>query len=194
MARTPPAIILAAGASERLGQAKALLPLGEQGTPLVGLVASRLSQAGANPIVIVTRAELSVDIMLACPDTRVVVNPNPEDGRTGSVQVGLLALSEEGGRVPKSALIVPIDRPGWSIQTARKLMQSDGCICPQKDGRGAHPLRLGKAEVKMVLASSPETPLRQLVKPVKIDVDDEFLHLNIDQPQDLPELNLWANA
>ena len=63
MAKLCPAVILAAGASQRLGQPKSLVPIGE--TTLVGLAFRKLIEAGCSPVLIVTRSELSVAVMQA---------------------------------------------------------------------------------------------------------------------------------
>ena len=66
-------IVLAAGASARLGQPKALLEI--EGKPLIQHLVERLESAGLEPV-IVTRADLSVDLLLALPERTVVINPN----------------------------------------------------------------------------------------------------------------------
>ena len=191
MSKAIPAIILAAGASRRLGEDKALLEVA--GNPLVALVAQRLSAAGCTPIVIVTRAELAFACLGAAPEFKVAINKSPQEGRTGSIQVGLLALGEDNGRLPKAVLIVPLDRPGWSMSTLEKVVNTEGCVCPEKDGRGGHPLRISGTEVKAIMAAPSDTSLRQLTKPQRILVEDEFLHLNIDPPEDMVELERWAS-
>lgn len=191
MSKAIPAIILAAGASRRLGEDKALLEVA--GNPLVALVAQRLSAAGCTPIVIVTRAELAFACLGAAPECKVAINKSPQEGRTGSIQVGLLALGEDNGRLPKAVLIVPLDRPGWSMSTLEKVVNTEGCVCPEKDGRGGHPLRISGTEVKAIMAAPSDTSLRQLTKPQRILVEDEFLHLNIDTPEDMVELERWAS-
>lgn len=190
MGRSIPAIILAAGASERLGQPKALLEV--EGGNLVGMLCERLLAAGCDPVIIVTRAELSVDCMLACPGYRVAVNSEPEAGRTGTLKVGLMALAEEAGRTPRAALIAPVDRPGWTIETARRLLELGGCVCPVKDGRGGHPLLLDESTITAILAAQDDVSLRDLASPGRIEVKDPHLHLNIDSEADLAALAEWA--
>ncbi|MDG1525567.1 MAG: NTP transferase domain-containing protein, partial [Candidatus Thalassarchaeaceae archaeon] len=98
-------IVLAAGASTRLGQPKALVDVG--GKPLIQYLVERLENAGLKPV-IVTRAELSVDILLALPERTVVINPNPDAGRTGSLQCGLKQiLDTKGGQRAFSLLVAP---------------------------------------------------------------------------------------
>ena len=179
-------IVLAAGASERLGQPKALLPFGEM--TLIQYLVERLESFGLQPV-IVTRAELSVDIMLALPERIIVINPNPEAGRTGSLQTGLKQiLDSKGGQRAFRLLIVPVDRPGFSDATLKTLLDSETCRCPSKDGKGGHPLLLMAEDVARVLTADPSTPLRDLCSPTRFEVEDAHLHLNLDEPDDLEAL------
>lgn len=189
MARKIPAIILAAGASSRLGQAKSLIDVG--GRALISHMAEALENGGCAPVVIVTRSELLVDIMLCCQNSSVVVNSFPEEGRTGSLQVGLLAIAEEQGRLPKKVIVCPVDRPGWSTTTLAKLLLGEGDLKPAKEGRGGHPLLLSRNSIESIIASDKSTPLRDIVSPKSFEVEDKLLHLNIDTSEDLAILKSW---
>jgi molybdenum cofactor cytidylyltransferase len=179
-------IVLAAGASERLGQPKALIPFGEE--PLIRHLVERLESVGLEPVV-VTRQELAVDVMMAIPERVVVINPNPKAGRTGSLQYGLKQiLDTKGGQRAFRLLVVPVDRPGFSDSTLARLMDMEECACPCKDGRGGHPLLLMPEDVSRVLSAEPSTPLRELCSPTRFEVEDVHLHLNLDTPADVKTL------
>ena len=179
-------IVLAAGASARLGEPKALVDVG--GKPLVQHLVERLENVGLQPV-IVTRAELSVDILLALPERTVVINPNPDSGRTGSLQCGLKQiLDTKGGERAFRLLVAPVDRPGFSDETLLSLMGKEVCACPAKDGRGGHPLLLMPDDVTRIRTAEPDTPLRELCSPERFDVDDLHLHLNLDTPSDFEVL------
>ena len=180
------AIILAAGASSRLGQPKALVEV--NGIPLIQHLVERLESRGLEPV-IVTNAEIIVDILLAVPERTVVINPNPESGRTGSLQCGLKQiLDTKGGERAFKLLVVPVDRPGFSDATLELMMTKDCCCCPEKDGRGGHPLLLMPDDVATIRTAKPDTPLRDLCKPERFEVDDLHLHLNLDTPEDVEVL------
>ena len=183
MPRAIPAIILAAGASRRLGQPKALLEIGN--TTLVGLAYQRLLQAGCSPIVIVTRSELSVEVMQQTPGSQVHVNPTPENGRTGSLQCGLLSLASDKGRIPKGVVVSPVDRPGWTVEHVKSLMQANtsSSLCSQ--GRRGHPIFLDETAIQTVLAAPAGSPLRELIPFESHEVDGPLLGLNIDNPEDV---------
>lgn len=179
MSKGIPAIILAAGASRRLGQPKALVDWG--GESLVSKATRQLSQSGCNPIIVVTRSELQVDVMLQCDGATVIVNPEPEEGRTGSLQVGLLSLISELGRTPRRVLVSPVDRCGWNLQTIEALLQCNENTSPIPSG---HPLLL--CEVDKILSLPKDASLRDSIMISKISAPGE--HKNIDTPADLEGL------
>ena len=171
------AIVLTAGASKRLGEPKALVDI--HGESLIQILIRKLKCKKLR-IIIVTRVELFNEMEKL--GEKVVINTNPESGRTGSIQCGIKELESE------RCLIVPVDRPGFSNATIEKLINLEKTSCPSKNGRGGHPVVLSKEDCEKILSSNPSTPLRDIINPAKIEVDDEFLHLNIDFPKDLKKL------
>lgn len=183
MAKPCPAVILAAGASQRLGQPKSLVMVGD--STLVGLAYRKLVEAGCSPILIVTRSELSVPIMQATVGSTVIVNQTPEDGRTGSIQCGILSLAGDKGRMPRRVVIAPVDRPGWSIGHVKSLLLEQRSSTLASNGRRGHPLLLDAEAIQSVLAAPAQSALRELVSFAEVAVDAPLLGLNIDHPDDL---------
>ena len=171
------AIVLTAGASKRLGEPKALVDI--HGESLIEILIRKLKGKKLR-IIIVTRVELFNEMEKL--GEKVVINTHPESGRTGSIQCGIKELESD------RCLIVPVDRPGFSNATIEKLINLEKTSCPSKNGRGGHPVVLSKEDCEKILSSNPSTPLRDIINPVKIEVDDEFLHINIDSPNDLEKL------
>ena len=177
-------IILAAGNSKRLGQHKALLNIDND--TLINFIVKRLKKHNLTTI-IVTREELMSDIRNFTQEVDIVPNPSPELGRTGSLQVGLNFIIENYSKNFK-ALVVPIDRPGFSSSTLSKLLTLDCTSCPEKDGKGGHPLLISELDIKRILDENPKIPLREIIRPEKFEVIDDFLHLNVDTEGDIPIL------
>lgn len=186
MAKPSPAVILAAGASVRLGQPKSLVRVGEE--TLVGLAHQRLIKAGCSPILVVTRQELSYDVMQAAPGATVVVNSNPERGRTGSLQCGFTSLVAEKGRTPRSVIIAPVDRPGWTAAHVRALLKSTSSSTLMCEGRKGHPMLIDATGFAAVLSAKQDVPLRDIVTFEAVEVIAPLMHLNIDTPADLEHL------
>ena len=174
-------VVLAAGSSERLGQPKALVNIGEDN--LVRWMVRRLVTQGLSPVV-VTRSEIEREVAEATSPCEVLVNPNPDAGRTGTLQVGIANLDVVTGHGYR-LLVVPIDRPGFSDSTLSRRGSSERTCCPMKGGRGGHPLVLSADDVEGIRVASPDVPLRNLVKPFRFEVGDPHLHLNIDASVDL---------
>ena len=105
------AILLAAGASKRLGEPKALVDI--HGKSLIEILIKKLKKNNLR-VIIVTRKDLVIEMEKL--GEKVVVNMKPEDGRTGSIQCGIKELESE------RCLIVPVDRPGFSNETIEKLI------------------------------------------------------------------------
>lgn len=190
------AVVLAAGKSTRLGQPKAMVTvkIDKREIPLVKWLVERLENAGISPI-IVTNQELLVPITFALPNRSVVLNPAPEKGRTGTIQCGLATIiSNLKSKRAMNVLIVPVDRPGFTASTLEVLRHTEVTACPAKDGLGGHPVLVTPEDVERILLASPETPLRDLISPMRINVADEFLHLNIDTVDDLKELQQSVDA
>ena len=179
MSKSTPAIILAAGESSRLGTPKALVKWGEE--TLVARANRLLQEFGCKPIIVVTRKELQVDVMLNCPNSHIAVNKKPEDGRTGTLQLGLMKIISEMGRTPRRVLVVPVDRCGWNIQTLEYLSECETNTSPNPSG---HPLML--CDIDLVLNLEKDSSLRDSIEIAKIDAPGR--HLNIDTPDDLEAL------
>ncbi len=176
-------IVLAAGKSSRLGSPKALLEVG--GISLISWILTRLNRLGLRPVV-VTRENLADEIRESVEDAEIIVNENPELGRTGSVKKGLIYLKERM-RNETGILIVPVDRPGFSISTVELLISSKSSSCPFNDGRGGHPLFVDSHDIERILESSSDEPLNRIINPVRVLVEDPYLHLNIDTIEDVNE-------
>ncbi len=179
MASGIPAVVLAAGASSRLGQPKALVEW--DGETLVGRAVRLLKEASCKSITVVTRSELQVDVMLSCPDANVVINPLPEDGRVGSLQVGILSLIGDKGKIPRRILMVPVDRCGWEVSTVKTLLEYNVNTSPNPSG---HPLLL--CEVEKILTLPKDASLRDEIEIERVEAAG--IHLNIDLPSDLEAL------
>jgi CTP:molybdopterin cytidylyltransferase MocA len=99
----PALVLLAAGASTRLGTCKALVDLGGR-TPLERLLAAGACFDGAPPLV-VTGAHHGEIARALPPGVEALRNPRWEDGRTGGVALAVRA------RAGLDLVIAPVDVP-----------------------------------------------------------------------------------
>ena len=172
-------IILAAGLSRRLGKDKALIEVG--GRPLVSAMAQMMVGHGLKVCVVSSSEWDEEEVPLF--GAVMCINHNPDTGRTGSIKYGLSALGW-----PKRVIIAPVDRPGFSSETLRRLVESDVCACPSNEGRGGHPILLDASAVESVRNALPDTPLRSLCDPLRFQVEDPHLSLNVDTEADVERL------
>ena len=158
---------------------KALIEVG--GRPLVSAMAQMMMSHGLGVCVVSSvqwdEGEVPLFGAISC------VNPDPDSGRTGSIKCGLSALGW-----PKRAIVAPVDRPGFSSKTLRRLIDSEVCTCPSNDGRGGHPILLDEASIEAVRHALPDMPLRSLCTPLRFEVEDPHMNLNIDTKADVQML------
>lgn len=133
-------IILAAGASTRLGQAKQLLPWRDQ--PLVRHVARTALDAGLSPVVVVTGFAAS-EVTSALEDLPLVFehNPNWEAGQSASICAGVRATPAETG----AAVFLLADQPQVPAELVRGLVEIHArtlspLVAPLVDGQRANPV------------------------------------------------------
>ena len=182
------AVVLAGGASRRLGRPKALVDFLD-GTVLSTIV-ERLVAHGVETVVVVHPDLVEATADLPC---RVVVNPRPDDGRTGSLHLGLAEL----GASATDVLICPVDRPGWDQAVLEALLNTHGdAVVPTHEGRAGHPLLVRGDALVRIAALARDAPLRDaLPSRTLVGVDAPYLHVNLDRPQDLealPALQAWV--
>ncbi len=185
-------IVLAAGASTRMGRPKALLPVGD-GTFLTRVV-TVLAGVGAQPIIVVSGS--AHEAIRAALDTAglaaaVVRNPAPERGQLSSLLTGLEALS---GPDATGALVWPVDVPLVSAGTVARLVAAfAGSGAPiVRPGRGAehgHPVIFARETFDHLRRADPATGARSVVRAfgnrvLDVEIDDPGAFIDIDTPDD----------
>ena len=112
------AVILAAGMSSRMGEAKQLLRLGEQ--TLLEQVLENVRAAGVSEAVLVLgHAAETIRKSIAAGNVKVVVNDAYREGMGSSLRAGISALPAE----IDAALIVLADQPFVQPATLALLME-----------------------------------------------------------------------
>lgn len=85
------AVVLAAGLSRRMGQAKLLMPVG--GRAIIRHAVESVLAGGVDSVWVVSGPDVEpLEGALAGLDVQLVVNPAPEEGQAGSLRVGIAAL------------------------------------------------------------------------------------------------------
>jgi CTP:molybdopterin cytidylyltransferase MocA len=184
-------VILAAGASERMGEPKALLRLpAPSRTCLLIDQIDRLRSAGCSPVAVVLGAD-AARITPALPpgDPQVVVclNEGWRRGSFSSLQVGLNALKD----CARGALVLPVDVPGVLPQVMAGLVprgdDAPDAVVPVHQGRGGHPVWLAPALIARILREPPTARLDHLLAVCDLrraEVADPHVGGNVNTPED----------
>lgn len=181
------AIVLAAGASSRMGSPKALLPIG--GRPAVEVIVETLRAGGADDVVVVVgrhAAEIRAGADLR--GARVIDNPNWAAGRTSSIQTGLAALATGTEWTLLALVDMPLVRPD-TVRTLLAAAPADAdVVVPVHDGRRGHPILLRRTLFAAIAALGPDEPLRDVVRAARrldVPVTDAGVLIDFDAPGDV---------
>lgn len=186
------ALVLAAGASMRMGQQKALLPW--RGTSLLEY---QLDQLGAVPdiaqVIVVTGSEPDrITALATARGATVVHNAAWASGKVGSILAGLGAIASGADAV----LLLAVDQPR-DAALHRALIEArdaaDGLIAaPTHAGRRGHPLVFSRALLPELLTISEQTAgVRDVMgrhagEILDIEWDDSVL-LDLNRPGDVAD-------
>jgi molybdenum cofactor cytidylyltransferase len=118
------AIMLAAGASTRLGQPKQLLQM--NGESLLHRTIRFAKEVGCAPIFVVLGFEAErMQREIADLDVRVVINPEWQSGMGSSLRSGMGVLMKES-RLPQKVLLLLSDQPMLSSEILLSLVKKSG--------------------------------------------------------------------
>lgn len=178
-------MILAAGASSRMGRPKAFLSWGEGN--FLRHTAARLETVGLAALGVVTRADLEGRVREELPEWSVWVNEAPEEGMLSSLQVALRGLGEQVEWLLVSLVDQPRIRPETFVRVAAEARRDDWCSASY-ERRAGHPVAIGRDCFGALLAApgagSPREVLAQFPRRF-IDCDDPGVVHDVDRPEDL---------
>jgi molybdenum cofactor cytidylyltransferase len=135
-------LILGAGASQRFGEPKQLLPFGN--TTLLGWVVSQAQRASAldETIVVLGRSADEIRERVDFANTRVVENTVFSEGCASSYRAGIAALDPRSDAI----MIILGDQPGITPEIINRLAdewrQSEApiALCVYEENRKGHPM------------------------------------------------------
>jgi molybdenum cofactor cytidylyltransferase len=184
------AVLLAAGESTRMGEAKALLPWTD-GRPLLAFQHAALTAAGYAPVIVVLGHRARELRAALPPDAHTVVNPRYAEGRATSIAAGVRALPDGLAGV----LVVSVDQPR-AVATLRALREAweragrPALAVPALNGLPGHPpLFNARLRAELEAVSEERQGLREVVSRhrearVLVPVDDPLTLTNLNTPAD----------
>jgi molybdenum cofactor cytidylyltransferase len=187
------AVILAAGASQRMGSPKALLDYRGE-TFLNRLI--RVLGNECHPVIGVLGYHADTIRAHAAGKVQFVINPGPERGQLSSLQTGLAAVPQD----VEGFLFTPVDSPAIRESTLKQLVvrfqnktPQTQFVIPRYEGQRGHPV----FAVPSLLAEFLALPLTGQAKDIVhayvprteyVDVDDPGILADIDNREAYREL------
>ena len=192
---TVAAILLAAGASRRMGSPKPLIPWGD--CTLIEWEYAQLMASCVDDIVVVGGSRMEqVRRVLGAAGRHVIFNPRWPQGRATSLAEGARALLQPGRPAPECVVIQNVDQPTRPsiidrLVEARRERDSDivqpSYVAEDGSEHGGHPVVLaGRLLPELALVTEATLGLRALVDrhpPVRVPFErDPAVWIDLDTP------------
>jgi molybdenum cofactor cytidylyltransferase len=211
MTRMIPGVVLAAGASSRMGRSKALLPTGVAGETFLSRILATLRAADLQDLVVVTGPDADVERALERDPAlvRIARNPAPERGQLSSLQLGLALVDRPG---VSAMLVTLVDVPLVAPDTVRTLVAAYRTgralvARPARGGRHGHPVIFDRAVFDALRQADPEVGAKAVLRAhadrvLDVPIEDEGAFLDVDTPADyarafgraVPGDGAWAES
>lgn len=184
-----PGIVLAAGASSRMGRPKALLQIGER--TFVRAVLDALRDGGVTEAAVVVRPGQSDvnDEIVRAGFGRIVENAHPERGQLSSLLAGLDAIDTSG---VEAVLVTLVDVPLIGASTVRALVERASAsqapiLRAVHRGQHGHPVVFKRAVFDALRRADPSRGAKEVVRAYDVEdveVDDPGVGHDVDTPDD----------
>ena len=197
----PHALLLAAGAGTRFGSHKLLAIW--RGRPLIGhviavITALRDRGAIAGATAVVRKGDEAVAALVRQSGLRVIANPEPEEGLSHSLRLGLGALAALSPQ-PEAALIFLADQPATPLEAAEEVVRAwelggNAVVRPRYSSapdEPGHPVLLDRDAWGLAERLTGDQGLgRELARAphLVLHVDVEGANPDVDTPADLSRL------
>jgi molybdenum cofactor cytidylyltransferase len=181
-------IILAAGASSRMGSPKALLEY--RGETFIGRLVRVLSKV-CDPVIVVLGYHAAAVRPGIDGNAKIVINPAPERGQLSSLQTALSALPADG----EGFLFTPVDSPAVAVETVERVAAEfrrrdpqTVFVIPRFHGKRGHPVFATRAIAAEILAlpatdQARDVVHRHIAETIYVDVDDPGILTDVDDPE-----------
>ncbi len=156
-----PAIVLAAGASTRLGRPKQLESF--YGEPLLERAVRLACEAGCAPVVVLGSSAERILAECSMPGAQIVLNPEWAGGMASSLRAGLQALASGAA----GTLVLTCDQPAVSVGHLRTLavqgLEAGRIVASAYAGRRGVPAYFPAGDFPELLQLEGDTGARELL-------------------------------
>jgi molybdenum cofactor cytidylyltransferase len=181
-------IVLAAGASSRMGEPKALLQV--DGATFLERAVHLLREAGCKYVIAVVTDDLWIERLADVSGAAVIINDADYAEQIDSLRLGIANLPDDTDAVA----VLPVDFPRISVETVKRLVaeasRSDAPILnPAYNGVAGHPVIFASRLFPELLAPDLPEGARTVIdahatEAHVIDVDDPGVTIDVDTPGD----------
>ncbi len=187
-------VVLAAGASRRMGEHKLLLDVG--GEPMIRrTVRNALGFASSETVVVTGHRAEEVEAALAGLPIRLVRNPFHEQGQPTSVAAGVRALTLTCDAV----MVILGDQPQVTPAHMRALVEAwekredNAIVVPHHEGKRGNPIVFGVRHVPEVVSGVVNVGCRRLIEThpdnvARVEFDSDVYTVDCDTPEDYARL------
>lgn len=185
MAADVAGIVLAAGRSTRMGQAKPLLAV--NGDSFLSRAVGAL-RGGCGDVVVVTAGDPASATIVAAAGALLVENPDPDSEQLDSLRLALGRLAERA----RAAAVLPVDHPLVRPETVAALVarwraHPHRIVRPVHDGRPGHPTIFPRSVWPALGGELPRGARSVVEDPAHatddVAVDDPGVIADIDTPE-----------
>ncbi|MBY0497339.1 MAG: nucleotidyltransferase family protein [Cyanobacteria bacterium] len=194
------AIVLAAGASSRMGQAKAALPFGQTGETVVARIVRTLLEGGAPQVVVVAGAHIDAVRAAMSPHesrARLIEHPGWQKGQLSSLLAGLDAIDDPQLEAALVTLVdVPLVRSATVAGVIGMWRRTRAPIVRPADGtRHGHPVMFDRSVFGDLRAADPDTGAKAVFaihrdRIVNVQVQDAGAFEDMDTPEDYAKMRI----
>lgn len=190
-------VILAAGASSRMGRDKALLPW--HGGTFLSAAIQALQRETELVIVVAGQNAPKLEPTVYANAAYIVVNPHPELGQMSSLQRGLEEVLNRGR---DAAIVTLVDRPSPRSETVEHLKRAflaagdqTWAVVPEYGGRHGHPIVIGREMIHSFLRVPATSTARDVEHAhqqhiLYVPVNDALVAANVNTEEDYEKLRL----
>ena len=180
-----PAIVLAAGKSERMGSPKALLS--SAGTTFLESVLSSVRASSLDDVIVVLGHHRD-EILRAIDLERGVFNEDYEQGMTTSFQAGIRQVPDKA----LGAMLFLVDHPAPEARTIDALVAAfrpGHIVVPLLENRRGHPVLFSREALDEIAMLPPDRGANSVVRAqparvIQVSVSDPAVLTDIDTPED----------
>jgi len=181
-------IVLAAGASTRMGESKAQLAI--ENTTFLERAVHLLREAGCRYVVAVVNDDDWNARLADVSGREPVINDAENSEQIDSLRLGLTNLPEDS----EAAVVLPVDFPRIQLQTVKQLIADFGrggalIANPSRNGTAGHPVIFARAIWAELLTGDLPDGARSVMAAHEqdtrtLEVDDDGVLIDVDTPAD----------